>query len=155
MSFNHSPGGRLCLSLALSLSVSLSVSTTLYFLLLFFFFSLHSLSSLRRVRSLISRAIRYVYVLLNEGRVRSTTTSLPLPPHLPPTTTMSLNFYDSHDFLFFTLLDPLDSNTLLYSTSLFFFFLLFLLFRRVCKPSSPCSCFHATRGGVREGVEIS
>lgn len=142
-------------SLSLFLYLSLYRSLLLPVLLITFFFFSTSLSSLRRVRSLISRAIRYVYVLLNEGRVRSTTTSLPLPPHLPPTTTMSLNFYDSHDFLFFTLLDPLDSNTLLYSTSLFFFFLLFLLFRRVCKPSSPCSCFHATRGGVREGVEIS
>lgn len=112
-------------SLSLFLYLSLYRSLLLPVLLITFFFFSTSLSSLRRVRSLISRAIRYVYVLLNEGRVRSTTTSLPLPPHLPPTTTMSLNFYDSHDFLFFTLLDPLDSNTLLYSTSLFFFFFYF------------------------------
>lgn len=112
-------------SLSLFLYLSLYRSLLLPVLLITFFFFSTSLSSLRRVRSLISRAIRYVYVLLNEGRVRSTTTSLPLPPHLPPTTTMSLNFYDSHDFLFFTLLDPLDSNTLLYSTSLFFFFFTF------------------------------
>lgn len=142
MSFNHSPGGRLCLSLALSLSVSLSISTTLYFSLLSLFFFLHLCLHCVESRSLISRAIRSVYVLSNEGRVRPTATSL--PPSPPPLLLRVLNFTLTTS-TFYSSRSPIRIPTLLYYS--FTFTLDEFASRRLC---SPCSCFHATRG-LREG----
>lgn len=148
MSFNHSPGGRLCLSLALSLSVSLSISTTLYFLLLSLFFFLHLCLHCVESRSLISRAIRSVYVLSNEGRVRPTATSL--PPSLPPLLLRVLNFTLTTS-TFYSSRSPIRIPTLLY-------YLFYFYSRRVCKPSSVLSVLvfprHEGVEGGGEGVEI-
>lgn len=136
MSFNHSPGGRLCLSLALSLSVSLSVSTTLYFLLLLFFFFLHL--CLHCVESdLLSLALSAVYVLLNEGRP---TTTFPPPLSTP-------HYY--YDFEFYSHVPFYSSRSSIRIPSLLYFLLLLSTSLQAVVCASPCSCFHATRGRGR------
>lgn len=127
MSFNHSPGGRLCLSLALSLSVSLSVSTTPCTSYYFFFFLYISVFT---ASSPISYLSRYPLCLCPLKRGTSAiyyylpSTPSPPPPH----------YYYEFEFLrlsrlsfFYSSRSPRFEYPSLLYFSFFFFFTFFTL----------------------------